>query len=170
MPTLLVTGAAGFIGSNFARHWVTTHPDDSVVCVDVLTYAGNRPNLDDIADRIHFLEADIGDGPAMTAALEDHGVDVIRLTDASHGVEVAVVPSIGNRAYEMKVHGKNILFMPVADVGELKKRPGLSGVPFLAPWANRMAEGGFWANGKCTRLIRRWARCGCRRRTSRFTG
>ena len=77
MPTLLVTGAAGFIGSNFARHWVTTHPDDRVVCVDLLTYAGNQPNLDDIADRIHFLQADIGDGPAMTAALEDHGVDVI---------------------------------------------------------------------------------------------
>jgi aldose 1-epimerase len=70
------------------------------------------------------------------------------LTDTARGVEVAVAPSIGNRAYEMKIHGKNILFMPAPDVGELKKRPGLSGVPFLAPWANRMADGGFWANGK----------------------
>jgi aldose 1-epimerase len=78
----------------------------------------------------------------------DHGVDVVRLTDTAGGVEVAVAPSIGNRAYEMKIHGKNILYMPAPDVGELKKRPGLSGVPFLAPWANRMAEGGFWANGK----------------------
>lgn len=78
----------------------------------------------------------------------DHGVDIIRLTDTAAGVEIAIAPSIGNRAYEMKVHGKNILYMPSPDVGELKKRPGLSGIPFLAPWANRMADGGFWANGK----------------------
>ena len=77
MPTLLVTGAAGFIGSNFVRHWVQTHPEDSVVAVDLLTYAGNRPNLDDVADQITFIQADIGDGPAMQSALEDHGVDVI---------------------------------------------------------------------------------------------
>jgi aldose 1-epimerase len=78
----------------------------------------------------------------------DHGVDIVRLTDAAHGVEVSVAPGIGNRAYEMKVHGKNVLYLGAADVGELKAKPGLSGVPFLAPWANRMADGGFWANGK----------------------
>jgi aldose 1-epimerase len=78
----------------------------------------------------------------------DHGVDIIRLTDASHGVEVSIAPSIGNRAYEMNVHGKNILYMGAPDVGQLKAKPGLSGIPFLAPWANRMADSGFWANGK----------------------
>lgn len=77
MPTLLVTGAAGFIGSNFVRHWVEHHPDDRVIAVDLLTYAGNRPNLDDVADRITFIQADIGDGPTMQATLEDHGVEVI---------------------------------------------------------------------------------------------
>jgi len=77
MPTLMVTGAAGFIGSNFVRHWVTQHPGDAVVAVDVLTYAGNRPNLADVEDRITFLHADIGDGPAMRSALETHAVDVI---------------------------------------------------------------------------------------------
>src|SRR3954471_18777754 len=77
MPTVLVTGAAGFIGSNFVRHWVERHPGDAVVAVDVLTYAGNRPNLADVEDRITFLQADIGDGPAMQAALETHRVDVI---------------------------------------------------------------------------------------------
>ncbi len=93
--------------------------------------------------------------PAMTLAQNykaikttDHGVDIVRLTDAAHGVEVNIAPGIGNRAYEMKVHGKNILFLGAADVGELKQKPGLSGVPFLAPWANRMANAGFWANGK----------------------
>ena len=78
----------------------------------------------------------------------DHGVDIVRLTDAAAGVEVNIVPGIGNRAYEMKVHGKNILHMPAPDLGELKKNPGLGGIPFLAPWANRMSDGGFWANGK----------------------
>ena len=79
----------------------------------------------------------------------DHGVDVVRLTDAARGVEVSIVPSVGNRAYEMKVHGKNILYFP-GDVGAFKSGGGrgLNGIPFLAPWGNRMAGGGFWANNK----------------------
>ena len=79
MPTILVTGAAGFIGSNFVRHWRSGHPDDRIVAVDLLTYAGNRPNLADVedGDRVVFLQADIGDGPAMLAALDDHDVDVV---------------------------------------------------------------------------------------------
>src|SRR6266850_721140 len=80
----------------------------------------------------------------------DHGVEVVRLSDAARGVEVSIVPSVGNRAYEMKVHGKNILYFPPPDVGEFKSGGGrgLNGIPFLAPWANRMAGAGFWANGK----------------------
>src|SRR3954471_8510614 len=77
MPTVLVTGAAGFIGSNFVRHWVERHPDDAVVAVDVLTYAGNRPNLADVEDRITFLQADIADLPLVESLLADRDVDVI---------------------------------------------------------------------------------------------
>ena len=58
---LLVTGGAGFIGSNFARYWVEQHPEDHVVVYDVLTYAGNRPSLSDIEDRIVFVQGDICD-------------------------------------------------------------------------------------------------------------
>ena len=58
---VLVTGAAGFIGSNFVRHWVNEHPGDGVVALDLLTYAGNRDNLADVDDRITFVEGDIGD-------------------------------------------------------------------------------------------------------------
>ena len=43
---ILVTGAAGFIGSNFVHYWLERHPDDTVVALDLLTYAGNRANLD----------------------------------------------------------------------------------------------------------------------------
>src|ERR1044071_8421444 len=78
----------------------------------------------------------------------DHGVAIVRLTDASHGVEVSIAPGIGNRAYEMKVRGKNILYFPFADVGEFAQRPRLCGIPFLAPWADLLDEQAFWANGK----------------------
>jgi aldose 1-epimerase len=78
----------------------------------------------------------------------DHGVAIVRLTDSINGVEVSIVPSIGNRAYEMKVHGKNILYFPFSDVGEFQKHPEMSGIPFLAPWGNRLDQQGFWANDK----------------------
>ena len=45
---ILVTGGAGFIGSNFVRHVLGTHPEDSVVNLDKLTYAGNLENLRDV--------------------------------------------------------------------------------------------------------------------------
>ena len=80
--------------------------------------------------------------------LVDHGVPVVRLSDAARGVEVSVAPGIGNRAYEMKVHGKNILYFPSAGVGEFQQRPRLCGIPFLAPWADLLNEPAFWANGK----------------------
>ncbi len=78
----------------------------------------------------------------------DHGIPVVRLMDTVNNVEIAVVPSVGNTAYEMKVHGKNILYFPYADVSEFKARPQLAGIPFLAPWANRLDQQAFFANGK----------------------
>jgi aldose 1-epimerase len=80
----------------------------------------------------------------------DHGVEIVRLSDTARGVELSIVPSVGNRAYELKVHGKNLLYFPVTDVAAFKNnpRPSFSGIPFLAPWANRIAGGGFWADGK----------------------
>ena len=80
--------------------------------------------------------------------LTDHGAAIVRLTDTARDVEVSVLPSVGNRAYEMKVHGNNILYFPSADIGEFQARPRLSGIPFLAPWADLLNEQAFWANGK----------------------
>jgi dTDP-glucose 4,6-dehydratase len=74
---LLVTGGAGFIGSNFVRFWADRHPDDGLVAYDVLTYAGNRPNLADVEDRISFVHGDIGDLDLVAQTLEDHQIDVI---------------------------------------------------------------------------------------------
>lgn len=61
---LMVTGGAGFIGSNFIRYWLSSHPDDEIVNLDLLTYAGNLDNLVDVerdyADRYQFVRGDIG--------------------------------------------------------------------------------------------------------------
>jgi aldose 1-epimerase len=80
----------------------------------------------------------------------DHGIEIIHLADTARGIVVSIVPSIGNRAYEFSVHGKNILYFPLPDLTVLQnsKRPLLNGIPFLAPWANRISDGKFWANGK----------------------
>ncbi len=63
MPTLLVTGGAGFIGSNFVRYWRTNHPGWEVVIYDKLTYAGNRNNLRDLEGQksFTFVQGDICD-------------------------------------------------------------------------------------------------------------
>lgn len=80
----------------------------------------------------------------------DHGVAVIRLSDAERGIEVCIAPALGNRAYKIEVHGNNLLYLPFPDISALKdpRQAVGSGVPFLAPWANRIAGAGFWANGK----------------------
>ncbi|MFZ2804209.1 MAG: dTDP-glucose 4,6-dehydratase [Patescibacteria group bacterium] len=73
---ILVTGGAGFIGSNFVRYWLTTHPEDSIVNLDALTYAGNLANLDGLDPQRHqFIKGDICDPIAVHDAME--GVDVV---------------------------------------------------------------------------------------------
>jgi len=64
---ILVTGGAGFIGSNFVHHLLRSHPEDQVTVVDKLTYAGNLRNLDDVLSdpRLRFARLDICD-PALT--------------------------------------------------------------------------------------------------------
>ena len=74
---MLVTGAAGFIGSNFVRYWIAEHPGDDVVAFDLLTYAGNRANLDDLGDRVPFVQGDIADEKEVTHALGEFKIDTI---------------------------------------------------------------------------------------------
>lgn len=72
----MVTGGAGFIGSNFVHHRLAARPDDSIVVLDKLTYAGRRDNLDGIpADRLEFIEGEIGDRETVLRAIE--GCDAI---------------------------------------------------------------------------------------------
>src|SRR5262252_7672114 len=74
--------------------------------------------------------------------------EVVRLEDARSQTVVAVMPSHGNGAFEMTVKGKKVLRFPFASVEEYKGGRGMSGIPFLAPWANRLDEPAFYANGK----------------------
>jgi len=74
---LLVTGGAGFIGSNFARYWDSEHPEDRVVVFDLLTYAGNLDNLAGLRDRVGFVRGDICDQEAVEAALVGESIDVV---------------------------------------------------------------------------------------------
>jgi dTDP-glucose 4,6-dehydratase len=72
-----VTGAAGFIGSRFVKHWRATHPDDTIVALDALTYAGTLTNLTDVLDAVTFVEGDIGDGELVSRLLRKHDISVV---------------------------------------------------------------------------------------------
>ena len=73
MDKILVTGGAGFIGSNFIRSWLETEASH-VINLDCLTYAGNRDSLDSLphAERHHFVQGDIGDDKLVTELLQEH--------------------------------------------------------------------------------------------------
>jgi dTDP-glucose 4,6-dehydratase len=74
---ILVTGAAGFIGSNFVHYWLERHPGDSLVALDLLTYAGNRANLESVEDRVPFVQADIADLDIVEHAMREHEIEVV---------------------------------------------------------------------------------------------
>jgi aldose 1-epimerase len=74
--------------------------------------------------------------------------EIVMLEDAKTQTVVSLLPAIGNVAFSMKVKGQDILRWPYASVEEFAARPALSGIPFLGPWANRLDEQAFYANGK----------------------
>lgn len=76
---LLVTGAAGFIGSNFAHYWLGKYPEDRLIAYDSLTYAGNRASLAELESHpgFRFVHADICDQVRVTEVMREESVDTI---------------------------------------------------------------------------------------------
>lgn len=84
---ILVTGGLGFIGSNFIRQMLEEHPDDSIVNLDKITYAGNPDNLKDIAGdpRYTFVRGDICDPEIVGSVFREHPIDaVVHFAAESH--------------------------------------------------------------------------------------
>ncbi|MBR2847482.1 MAG: dTDP-glucose 4,6-dehydratase [Clostridia bacterium] len=74
---ILVTGGAGFIGSNFVHYMTAKYPDYKIIVLDKLTYAGNLENLQPVIDKITFVKADIADRRAVYELFETEKPDVV---------------------------------------------------------------------------------------------
>ena len=108
---LLVTGGAGFIGTNFIRYWLRHHPDDAIVNLDLLTYAGNLSNLADIAahypKRYTFARGDILDSVFVEGILKKEYPDVIvNFAAESHNSRAILHP---RRFFETNLMGTQVL-------------------------------------------------------------
>ena len=112
---MLVTGGAGFIGSNFVRFWLERHPDDHLVVLDLLTYAGSRASLEGVENRIVFVEGDIGDRELTERLLRDEELDtIVNFAAESHNSLAVVDPG---RFFRTNVLGTQTLLEAARTVG-----------------------------------------------------
>lgn len=77
--SMLVTGAAGFIGVNFVRYWLEKHPNDRIVVLDALTYSGNYESVKPLEsnEQFTFVKGDICDQPLVESLISQHSIDTI---------------------------------------------------------------------------------------------
>lgn len=85
MRNILVTGAAGFIGSNFVQYFTSKYPDYNIIVLDKITYAGNIHNLDPVKDKIKFIQGDICDRSLVEKIFKEEEINgVIHFAAESH--------------------------------------------------------------------------------------
>jgi dTDP-glucose 4,6-dehydratase len=123
---IVVTGGAGFIGSAYVRHVLARHPEDDVVTLDALTYAGNPANLDDVRDnpRHRFVHGDIADADVVDGLLRD-GDAVVNFAAETHVDRSLLDPAAFARSNVIGVmtlldaarrHGRRILQVSTDEV------------------------------------------------------
>jgi dTDP-glucose 4,6-dehydratase len=90
---ILVTGGAGFIGSNFVHYWCKKYGNDRVVVLDALTYAGNRRNLTELeeSEKIRFVHGDICDRPLIDSLLREEAIDTVAHFAAESHVDRSIL-------------------------------------------------------------------------------
>ena len=95
VATLLITGGAGFIGANFVLYWRQQHPNDRMIVLDALTYAGNRLNLDSLKEdrTFAFVYGDICDLALVQSLFRRHDFDVVVHFAAESHVDRSIVSS-----------------------------------------------------------------------------
>jgi len=105
--TLLVTGGAGFIGSNFIHYWLEEHPEDRIINLDKLTYAGNLDSLRDVEEKpnYRFVKGDICDKNLVNHLVSDADV-IVHFAAESHNDRVNLDPEI---AIHTNIIGTHVL-------------------------------------------------------------
>jgi dTDP-glucose 4,6-dehydratase len=114
---LLVTGGAGFIGSNFVRYWVVEHPEDVVVVLDALTYAGNRSSLVPLEETagVGFVVGDIADQKLVEGVLRAERITtIVNFAAESHNSVAVIDPA---RFFRTNVLGTQALCDAARRVG-----------------------------------------------------
>ncbi len=122
MQNLLVTGGAGFIGSNFVRMMLEKYPDYRITVFDKLTYAGREENLQDVAarfdDRYFFVHGDICDAAAVRAAIRGHDIDTIVNFAAESHVDRSIMDP--DAFIKTDVYGTYVLLEAARESGNLR--------------------------------------------------
>ncbi|MGQ9516843.1 MAG: dTDP-glucose 4,6-dehydratase [Anaerolineae bacterium] len=117
MRNIMVTGGAGFIGSNFVHYLLEKYPDYRVLVFDKLTYAGNLANLADLAGhpRYHFVRGDICDAEAVRAAIRQYDIDTIVNFAAETHVDRSIMDA--DAFIRTDVYGTYVLLEAVKEFG-----------------------------------------------------
>lgn len=115
---IIITGGAGFIGSNFIYYMLSEHPEDEIICIDSLTYAGNLDVLSPVMDKIRFYKTDIRDKNEIFRIFKDIRPDIV----VNFAAESHVDRSIDNPAVFLETNfiGTSVLLNAFREYGRIR--------------------------------------------------